>query len=64
MEINEVIDHRGIGLYRQTFYLARAIDGIYHCPYADRNRQLRNIIGDYRHKFRMEATSRKTHGKK
>jgi hypothetical protein len=63
-EIKEVIDLRRIGPNRQTFYLAKAIDGKYywfHSPCAERNRQLRKLIGDYRHKSRLEVT-RKTHG--
>ena len=66
-EIKEVIDLRRIGPNRQTFYLAKAIDGSYYwfySPCTDRNWQLRKLIGDYRHKSRMEVMRRKTHGVK
>jgi len=66
-EIKEVIDLRRIGPNRQTFYLAKAIDGSYYrfySPCTDRNWQLRKLIGDYRHKSRMEVMRRRTHGVK
>jgi hypothetical protein len=57
-EIKEVIDFRRIRPHRQTFYLAKTVDGDYywfHTPYAARGRRLRKLIGDYRRKLRTEA---------
>ena len=48
-----MIDLRRIGPSRQTFYLARTIDGDYywfHIPRAERDRHFQQLIGDYRHK--------------
>ena len=63
MEIEDVIDHRRVGPDRQTFYLARSINGTYywfHTPYTARDRQLRRLIGDYRRESQAKA-SRKTY---
>lgn len=61
-EIKEIIDFRRIGPNRRTFYLAKASDGRYYwfrSPCTDRDWQFRKLIGDYRHKSRLE---RKSHG--
>jgi len=67
MEIQEIIDVRRIGPSRQTFYLATTTEGDYywfHVPRAERDRQLQQLIGDYRHKSHTEADNRKVHGVK
>lgn len=61
-EIEDIIDDRRVGPDRLTFYLARSVNGSYywfHSPSADRDRHLRKLIGDYRHKSRAEAASKK-----
>lgn len=66
-EIKEIIDLRRIGLDRQTFYLARSVQGTYYwfySPQAGRDGRLRQLIGDYRRKSRAAAVSRGTHGVK
>lgn len=58
-EITEIIDLKRIGPDRQTFYLAKSIDGGYnwfHVPHAE---QLRKFIGDHRHQSHANA-DRKT----
>lgn len=64
-EIKDVIDFRCIDLYRKTYYLVRSIDGIYywfHSSRADRDQQLRKLVGDYHHKIQLEARKKKTYG--
>lgn len=66
-EIKDVIDQRRIGPNRQTYYLAKSIDGVYYwfrSPRADRDRRLRNLVTEYRRKSRAETTSRQTRGVK
>ena len=62
IEIKDVIDLRRIGPNRQIFYLARKIEGDYywfHVPRVERDHQLRQLIGDYRHKSHAEADNKK-----
>jgi hypothetical protein len=64
-EIKEVVDFRRVGLHRQSVYLAEIIYGGYYwfrIPHADRGRELRQLIGEYRYKSREEITGRKTRG--
>jgi hypothetical protein len=61
-EIMDIIDLRRVGSDRQTYYLAKSIDGKYywfHAPYAARGRHLRKLISDYRLKYHTETDSRK-----
>jgi len=60
-DIEDVIDHRRVGPHRQTFYLAKSDNGSYYWfyPGANRDRHLRKLIGDYRHKIQAEVESRK-----
>jgi len=67
MGIREVLDLRRIGPDRQSFYLARTINGTYywfHSPYAYRDRHLRKVIGEYRRKTRVETPKDQTRGVK
>lgn len=67
IEIKDVIDLRRIGPSRQIFYLARTIDGDYywfHIPRSERDHRLQQLIGEYRHKSRMEATERNVRERK
>jgi len=61
-KIKDVIDLHHIGPNRQSFYLARTIEGDYywfHIPHAEHDHQLRQLIGDYHHMSDMEADSKK-----
>lgn len=56
-EIKEVLDYRRVGPTRQAYYLARTVDGNYYWFQPSgvvRDRKLRKIIGNYRHKSRTE----------
>lgn len=67
MEIKEIIDIRRIGPRRQTFYLAITTEGDYywfHIPRAERDKQLRQLIKDYRHESYAEVEERKARGAK
>jgi hypothetical protein len=66
-EIKDVIDRRRIGPQRQTYYLAKSINGIYYwfrSSRVDNDRRVRNLITGYRSKVRAEASNRQTRGMK
>jgi len=65
-EIKDMIDLRRIDPSCQFFYLAKTIEGDYwfHVPCAERDHQLQQLIGDYRHKSHTKANSKKTRGVK
>lgn len=61
--IQSVLDDKRVGSDRRTFYLAKDSNGGYywfHPPRAERDLRLNELIGDYRHRSRVEVTGRET----
>lgn len=64
-EIKEIIDLRRFGYDRRTYYLARTRQGTYywfHSPLIERDRRLRDLIGDHRYRSRTETVGGGMHG--
>jgi len=63
--IQSVLDDKRVGSDRRTFYLAKDLNGGYfwfHPPRAERDLRLNELIGDYRHRSRVEVTGKETRG--